>query len=71
MNPAMVLAFVFGLALIWVDGTSVRGWGFLAKPWMLTKLAGVVFLIGWHPIWPARARSSPRDATAAPNGSGA
>jgi putative membrane protein len=48
MNPAMVLAFVFGLALIYVDGTERLGWGFLARPWMLTKLAGVVFLAGWH-----------------------
>ncbi|MDB5477153.1 MAG: conserved predicted rane protein [Phenylobacterium sp.] len=48
MNPAMVLAFIFGLALIYVDGAERLGWGFLAKPWMLTKLAGVVFLVGWH-----------------------
>lgn len=47
MNPAFVLAFVFGLALIWVDG-HVRGWGFLGQPWMVVKLAGVLFLIGWH-----------------------
>ena len=49
MGPAMVLALVFGLALIWIDATQIRGgWGFLAKPWMVAKLAGVVFLIGWH-----------------------
>ena len=47
MNPAMVLAWTFGLALIWVDG-AVRGWGFLGQPWMAAKLAGVVFLTGWH-----------------------
>lgn len=47
INPAMALAFVFGLALIWVDAQA-RGWGFLATPWMITKLAGVVFLAGWH-----------------------
>ena len=47
MNPAMIAAFVFGAALIWVDG-HIRGWGFLLKPWMLTKLAGVVFLTWWH-----------------------
>ena len=49
MGPAMVLALVFGLALIWIDATQIRGgWGFLAKPWMIAKLSGVVFLIGWH-----------------------
>ena len=49
MGPAMVLALVFGLALIWIDATQIRGgWAFLAKPWMVAKLAGVVFLIGWH-----------------------
>lgn len=47
MNPAFVLAFVFGVALIWVDA-HVRGWGFLEEPWMIVKLAGVIFLIGWH-----------------------
>jgi putative membrane protein len=47
MNPAFVLAFAFGFGLIWVDG-HLRGWGFLAQPWMVVKLAGVVFLTGWH-----------------------
>jgi putative membrane protein len=47
LNPAMILAFLFGLSLIWIDG-HVRGWGFLLKPWMLTKLAGVLFLVSWH-----------------------
>jgi putative membrane protein len=47
MNPAFVLTWAFGLALIWIDG-HVRGWGFLLQPWMLTKLAGVLFLTGWH-----------------------
>lgn len=48
MNPAMIVAFVLGLALIWVDGTQRLGWGFLHKPWMIVKLLGVVFLVGWH-----------------------
>lgn len=47
MNPAMVLSLLFGVALIWVDG-HVRGWSFLGQPWMVVKLAGVLFLIGWH-----------------------
>jgi len=48
INPAMGLAWIFGLSLIWVDGTQRLGWGFLLQPWMLTKLAGVLFLSGWH-----------------------
>ena len=47
MGPAMVAAFALGLWLIWIDG-HLRGWGFLLKPWMVTKLAGVVFLLWWH-----------------------
>lgn len=51
MNPAMVAAWVFGLALMWFDATYLRGgWGFLAQPWMAVKLVGVVFLTGWHHV---------------------
>ena len=48
MTPAMAAAWVLGLSLIWFDGSRRLGWGFLHSPWMLTKLAGVVFLTGWH-----------------------
>lgn len=48
MGPAMVMAFVLGCVLIYIDGTARLGWDFLEKPWMITKLLGVVFLIGWH-----------------------
>ena len=47
MNPAFVLALLFGSCLIWVDG-HVRGWGFLGQAWMVVKLAGVLLLTGWH-----------------------
>ncbi|WP_339914668.1 CopD family protein [uncultured Brevundimonas sp.] len=47
VNPAMIMAFVFGGWLIWLDGVA-RGWGFLLEPWMMTKLAGVVALSAWH-----------------------
>lgn len=56
MNPAFVLAYVFGLTLIWVDA-HIRGWSFLGQPWMVVKLAGVVFLTGWHHFL-ARARKA-------------
>jgi putative membrane protein len=50
MNPAMIAALIFGLCLIWVrSGSQWAGvGGFLSQPWMVVKLAGVVFLIGWH-----------------------
>jgi putative membrane protein len=49
LEPAMILTWLAGLALIWVDvHRRSAGWGFLLEPWMITKLAGVVFLTGWH-----------------------
>jgi putative membrane protein len=47
MGPAMGLAWTFGVLLILADG-QIRGWAFLGQPWMLVKLAGVVFLSSWH-----------------------
>jgi protoporphyrinogen IX oxidase len=49
MNPAMVAVWLLGVTLIWFDATREGwGWGFLLTPWMLVKLAGVLFLTGWH-----------------------
>ena len=47
INPASIATFVFGLALILAD-SAIRGWGFLAQPWMITKLVCLVGLYGWH-----------------------
>jgi putative membrane protein len=47
INPASVLVLIFGAWLIHLD-IQMRGAGFLAQPWMVTKLAGVVLLYGWH-----------------------
>jgi putative membrane protein len=47
MNPALVLSFLFGGILLYVDG-SVRGWAFAHQPWMIAKIAGIIFLTGWH-----------------------
>ena len=45
----MVAVLVLGVALAWWDATQQGwGWGFLLRPWMLTKLSGVVFLLWWH-----------------------
>jgi putative membrane protein len=48
INPAMILTFILGLALIWYDGKYRLGWGFLTEPWMIVKLLGVAFLGYWH-----------------------
>jgi putative membrane protein len=47
LRPAMGLVWLLGLSLIYVD-SQIRGVGFLAEPWMLTKIAGIVFVTGWH-----------------------
>lgn len=47
LRPAMGLVWVLGLSLIYLD-SQIRGVGFLAEPWMLTKIAGIVFMTGWH-----------------------
>ena len=49
MTPAMLVVVLLGSTLVWYDATQQGwGWGFLATPWMISKLAGVTFLIGWH-----------------------
>ena len=49
MGPAMIASLLLGLGLIWVNATQrLGGWGSLLEGWMLVKLAGVIFLIGWH-----------------------
>jgi putative membrane protein len=50
MTPAMVAVVVLGATLVAFDGVAILG-----RPWMGLKLAGVVFLIGWH-IYLMRAR---------------
>jgi putative membrane protein len=48
MNPAMVAAWLFGIGLIVADSKIRGGWAWLGEPWMSAKLAGVLFLTGWH-----------------------
>jgi putative membrane protein len=47
LRPAMGLVWLLGLSLIYVD-SQVRGVSFLGEPWMLTKIAGIVLVTGWH-----------------------
>jgi len=56
IGPSFALATVFGLALIWFDGTQRLGWGFLLTPWMLTKIAGILFMGAWHGFLSGSAR---------------
>lgn len=50
MNPAMAIAWILGLALIWVRmrGSGLDHAEFFMQPWLLIKLAGVIFVTGWH-----------------------
>jgi putative membrane protein len=56
MNPAMIVVWLLGLALIWWD-LQVWGLSFLGTAWMSTKFAGVLFLTGYH-MYLARARKA-------------
>lgn len=49
INPSMGLTWILGIALIlWHVYGANEGWAFLLQPWMLVKLAAVIFLSGWH-----------------------
>jgi putative membrane protein len=54
INPAMILVVIFGGTLAWID-TERLGSHFWESPWMLTKIAALVALFGWHGFL-ARAR---------------
>lgn len=47
MNPAMIAAWLFGAALLYI-AISTRGWPVLLEPWLVTKLLLVLALSGWH-----------------------
>lgn len=47
MNPAMLLTWALGLALIHVNGAA-RGMEFLGEPWMVVKLTGAFAVTAWH-----------------------
>lgn len=48
INPAMILAFVFGVWLLWFRSGEGADWSIVHQPWMIAKLAGVLGLAGWH-----------------------
>ena len=48
MNPAMIFAWIFGLMLLYIRTDAGHDLGIILKPWLITKLSGVVFQTGWH-----------------------
>lgn len=49
INPSMTLTWILGVMLIlWHVYAAREGWGFLSQPWVLVKLAAVIFLSAWH-----------------------
>jgi putative membrane protein len=48
MNPAMSLAWILGLSLLWIRTGGFDDWRLLLQPWLVAKLAGVVALTWWH-----------------------
>ena len=49
MTPAIGVTWILGVSLILFHVYAMKqGWGFLLQPWMLVKLAAVIFLSGWH-----------------------
>ncbi|HEY9216948.1 MAG TPA: CopD family protein [Phenylobacterium sp.] len=47
MNPAMIVAWILGLTLLW-HRYHTGGAALFGQPWLIVKLAGVVFVTGWH-----------------------
>lgn len=43
MTPSMIAVVFLGATLVWLEGV-----GLLRQPWMMVKLSGVIFLLGWH-----------------------
>ncbi|HXQ45789.1 MAG TPA: CopD family protein [Caulobacteraceae bacterium] len=47
INPAMILVFIFGGTLVWVDLSRI-GPHFWLAPWFFVKITGVILLSAWH-----------------------
>lgn len=43
MTPAAIFVVLLGATLVGLEGV-----GILSAPWMMLKLLGVAFLLGWH-----------------------
>jgi putative membrane protein len=47
LNPALALVILLGGSLVWTDLQRL-GPVFWLMPWALTKIAGILVLLGWH-----------------------
>lgn len=59
INPAMIIAWVLGLWLMWQSG-------FWKSPWMLAKLLAVIALSGTHGYFSAAVRAFAEDRNTKP-----
>ncbi len=48
MTPAMIVAWILGLAMLDILTHHFRDWRLLLQPWLATKLIGVVIQTGYH-----------------------
>ena len=49
INPSMIIVWALGVGLILYHVYAVgEGAAFLLQPWMMVKLAAVLFISGWH-----------------------
>jgi putative membrane protein len=60
INPAMILAFIFGAWLFWLRSGEGADWSFAHQPWMVTMAS-----------WPGNAGRSPPGPRSIPASSGA
>jgi len=48
MTPAMIAAWIFGLCLLDIRTQHFHHAELMLRPWLATKLSGVVIQTGWH-----------------------
>lgn len=48
MTPSMIVAWILGLTLLWIDSRGIGILALLAKPWVAVKLTGVIFQTSWQ-----------------------
>ncbi len=48
MTPAMIVAWMLGLALLDIRTANFQDPGLMLHPWLFTKLVGVVLMTSWH-----------------------
>jgi putative membrane protein len=66
MTPAMLVAWFFGLCLLWIRTAGFQDPGLMLHPWLLTKLIGVVFMTSWHHFLAVNRRKFAQDRNTRP-----